>query len=59
MNSRFCPSKQIFKDKQLKTKKKPMKIGFEAKISEGFNFKKIIDSLREIVDTANIYLTKN
>jgi len=36
-----------------------MKIGFEAKISEGFNFKKIIDSLREIVDTANIYLTKN
>jgi len=36
-----------------------MKIGLEAKICEGFNFKKIIDSLREIVDTANIYLTKN
>jgi len=32
---------------------------FEAKLSDGFIFKKIIDSIKDIVDTANIHISKN
>lgn len=32
---------------------------FEAKLSDGYIFKKIIDSIKDIVDVANIHVTKN
>jgi proliferating cell nuclear antigen len=32
---------------------------FEAKLSDGFIFKKIIDSIKDIVDVANIHISKN
>ena len=32
---------------------------FEAKLSDGYIFKKIIDSIKDIVDTANIHISKN
>ena len=32
---------------------------FEAKLSDGYIFKKIIDSIKDIVDLANIHVTKN